>query len=57
MKIPFKLEKPAAKAGGDRYKAAEDFTVYVPQRISRKSGAPAKTLLITVENPDEPTES
>jgi len=46
----FKLERPARKQGGDRYKAQgriDDFSIYVPQEISRSSGQPAKELWVT----------
>jgi hypothetical protein len=49
----FGLEKAAAKSGGDKYICASDenFTIYVPQTISRKSGSkdPVKVLKITIE--------
>jgi len=50
--IRFTLEKPARKSGGDKYVASdhEDFSIYVPQKISRTAGEPAKKLLITISS-------
>jgi len=52
----FNLERPARKAGGDRYQEIEESgkpiilgTVYVMQSISRSAGIPATSLTITVE--------
>jgi len=52
----FNLERPARKAGGDRYQEIEESgkpiilgTVYVMQSISRSVGIPATSLTITVE--------
>lgn len=50
MQIVFKLERPAKKNGGDRYLAQgkiEDFTIYVPQQISRPAGKPLEFLTVT----------
>jgi len=51
----FTLERPARKAGGDRYQEevapGEDpmmGTTYVNQSISRNVGIPASTLWITI---------
>lgn len=49
MKTKFKLVKAANKSGGDRYEDETGWTVYFPQEISRKTGAPAKELTVTVE--------
>ena len=55
----FTLERPARKAGGDRYKEEEATqpimdVAYVNQTVSRFSGIPAPTLWITIstEPPD-----
>lgn len=52
----FNLERPARKAGGDRYQEIEESdkpiilgTVYVMQSISRSAGIPANSLTITIE--------
>ena len=49
----FQLERPAKKTGGDRYKATgkiDDFTVYVPQQISRPFGKPVAQLTVTFDD-------
>ena len=54
----FTLERPARKAGGDRYKEEEDTVghnpimgiAYVDQSVSRTGGIPAPTLWITIES-------
>lgn len=49
------LEKPARKSGGDKYvaKDRDDFTIYVPQDISRTNGRPAATISIILRNGDD----
>lgn len=49
MKTKFKLEKQAAKSGGDRYVAESGWTIYVPQELSRVAGVPKPELTVTVE--------
>jgi len=59
----FTLERPARKAGGDRYQEEEVpatvqqimGTTYVNQSVSRSAGVPATTLWITIstEKPEE----
>ena len=44
------LERPARKAGGDRYKASDDFQIYIPQDISRPNGMPLQTIKVTFED-------
>ena len=47
--IKVELDRPAKKAGGDRYTDG-DFTTYIPQNISRPSGGTAlKKIKITFE--------
>ena len=36
--LKFTLEKAAKKSGGDKYKANDDFGIYLPQSISRPNG-------------------
>jgi hypothetical protein len=60
IELIFELEAKAKKTGGDKYKCTtnEDFTIYVPQEISRSvafsgkklSGEIKKTLKITIES-------
>lgn len=47
--ISFILERPARKKGADRYKASghEDFSIYIPQDITRPSGSPLQAFQIT----------
>lgn len=50
--VTLPLDKAATAKGGDRYKGTlcgADFIVYIPQQMSRASGAPAATVTITVE--------
>ncbi len=50
ISFTFHLAKPARKTGGDRYECeGSDWTIYVPQEISRPKGTPAQTLKITVD--------
>ncbi len=50
ISFTFHLTKPARKTGGDRYECdGSDWTIYVPQEISRPKGAPVQTLKITVD--------
>ena len=45
------LIKAAAKSGGDRYAGMvgdQEWTVYIPQSISRQEGAPKKKLTINI---------
>lgn len=46
-----RLERPARKAGGDRYETEDGkLVIYVPQDISRERGAPFLKLKITFED-------
>lgn len=49
--LTFKLVQAARKSGGDKYAASEDanFTIYVPQAISRASGKPHEQLTVTIQ--------
>ena len=56
-KLIFHLTRPAKKAGGDRYEATvegehNNFTIYVPQSISRPKGQPIQSLEITFKKVD-----
>jgi hypothetical protein len=43
------LDKPARKSGGDRYATADgNFSIYVPQSISRPNGQLVQTIDITL---------
>ena len=47
-----KLDKPAKKQGGDRYKGelnGEEITLYLPQSVTRREGRPLSDLSITIE--------
>ena len=49
-KIKLILERPARKAGGDRYTSEDgSLTIYIPQKYSRKSGSPTKVMWVTFE--------
>ena len=52
--LNFKLTKPARKSGGDKYEAKPNITekpvvFYLPQFISRPTGAPENELEIIVK--------
>jgi len=53
------LERPAREGGGDRYKAVidisnagSDFTIYIPQSISRPSGKPLARIIVEFKKED-----
>lgn len=53
-KLGFELTRAAKKGGGDRYEhgkeGEEDYMViYIPQFISRSSGAPKNSIEVTFE--------
>ena len=50
-KITVRLEKMAKKGGGDKYAGKieeSDFSIYIPQSISRPEGEPKKEFTITI---------
>ncbi|MFA5543044.1 MAG: hypothetical protein WDA47_04670 [Bacilli bacterium] len=53
QEINLLLERPARKSGADRYittnLGVDNFTVYIPQKFSRKLGEPKETGKITLE--------
>ncbi len=54
QKLIFKLTRVAKKSGGDRYEHGSEhdsdfMVIYVPQFISRKSGAPKNAMEVTFE--------
>ena len=58
-KVVCELERPARKGGGDRYKAitdisnaGSDFTIYIPQSISRPGGTPLARIVIEFKKED-----
>ena len=55
IKVTVVLTRPARKSGGDRYEGSfdsgEDFTIYVPQSLSRRTdGTPVNSITITFES-------
>ena len=49
--LEFKLDKPAKRAGGDKYICVQhdDFNIYIPQYYSRVDGEPMKKIKIIIE--------
>ena len=49
--ITVTLKRPAKKLGGDRYYDEDtEFTIYIPQYISRREGVPLKRIKVTFES-------
>ena len=50
VELEFQLDKPAKRAGGDKYICSEqsEFTIYIPQTISRVNGEPIKKLKVNI---------
>lgn len=50
-RIAVSLARPARKSGGDRYEGmfedGSQFTIYVPQQISRPEGLPVAKIQVT----------
>ena len=52
--ITVTIQRPAKKKGGDRYHDEDtEFTIYIPQYISRPEGVPLRKIKVIFEGGDK----